>query len=130
MGTGARSYVKAHLVSRKVRRSAQLRQQQTTKLWQFDYVPLADEEFPNKHPTQLEKEEHLRELAAACKEDPSVDACKELPQEQEVKEVEDAVVPLRLVEGESNFPEMDANINAPGAVLEDYPGQSGGGESY
>jgi len=43
---------------------------------------------------------------------------------------DDAVVPLRLVEGESNFPEMDANINAPGAVLEDYPGQSGGGESY
>ena len=36
---------------------------------------------------------------------------------------EDAVRPLRLVEGESNFPEMDANVNAPGAVLEDYPGQ-------
>lgn len=38
--------------------------------------------------------------------------------------------PLRLVEGESNFPEMDANVNAPGAVVEDYPGQAGGGESY
>ena len=25
---------------------------------------------------------------------------------------------------------MDANINAPGAVLDDYPGQAGGGESY
>jgi hypothetical protein len=40
------------------------------------------------------------------------------------------VRPLRLVEGESNFPEMDANVNAPGAVVEDYPGQAGGGESY
>jgi len=36
---------------------------------------------------------------------------------------DDAVRPLRLVEGESNFPEMDANVNAAGAVLEDYPGQ-------
>jgi hypothetical protein len=38
--------------------------------------------------------------------------------------------PLReLVEGESNFPEMDANINVPKAVLEDYPG-SRGAESF
>lgn len=36
---------------------------------------------------------------------------------------DDVVRPLRLVEGESNFPEMDANVNAPGAVLEDYAGQ-------
>ena len=48
----------------------------------------------------------------------------------EMAHEDDAFQPLRLVEGESNFPEMDANINAPGAVLEDYPGQAGGGESY
>ena len=33
------------------------------------------------------------------------------------------------MEGQSNFPEMDANINVPNAVLEDYPG-SRGAESF
>ena len=197
---------------------AQLGQQQTTQLWEFNYVPLADEEFPGKHPTVFEqqalKEAYLEHLAeeckqdaercmAACKEDPA--ACKDFSEAKEEDEKDDlvdpgnleddlddldammkklgvpdytkmilsdgeleaakaqsgippendaalaipyqegeeadfadwlyahdddAVRPLRLVEGQSNFPEMDANINAPGAVLEDYPGQKGGGESF
>jgi hypothetical protein len=196
----------------------QLGQQQTTQLWEFNYVPLADEEFPGKHPTVFEqqalKEAYLEHLAEACKQDAercmaackeNPEACKEFSEAKEENEEDkggdpgnleddlddldammrklgvpdytkmilsdgeveaakaqsgippandaafaipyqegeeadfadwlyayddDAVRPLRLVEGQSNFPEMDANINAPGAVLEDYPGQSGGGESF
>ena len=174
--------------------------QRTTKLWGLNVVPLADEEFPGKHPTFFEHQAALADyqehLAGACEEDPNLAECKDLeddedeggggneldelldskwfedwmdysklilddssfkeskirngiPDEnnaafpipyQEGEEADwadwvyafddDAVRPLRLVEGDSNFPEMDANINAPGAVLEDYPEQVGGGESF
>ena len=231
---GADTYASAHFVRKATdddvvayppqtagaaaRGQARLAQQQTTQLWEFNYVPLADEEFPGKHPTVFEqqalKEAYIERLQAeckegaercmaTCKEDP--EACKEFSNREEEEEEEegggvgslddeldeldaamkklgvedyskmlltdseleaakaksgippendaafeipyqegeevdwadwlyafddDAVRPLRLVEGESNFPEMDANINAPGAVLEDFPGQAGGGESY
>jgi len=64
----------------------QLGQQQTTQLWEFNYVPLADEEFPGKHPTVFEqqalKEAYLEHLAEACKQDAErcMAACKENPE--------------------------------------------------
>ena len=83
------TFVQSHLPlsAARPRTAALAQRQQTMKLWQHDYIPLADEEFPGKHPTVFEaeaaREEAQEALAAACKEDMGADGCKDLEEEEE-----------------------------------------------
>lgn len=82
----ADAYLQSHVSAADSPTETAMRRQQTTNLWEFNYVPLADEEFPGKHPTLMEaraaKDDYLEALAAACEQDPALEACKELQEEE------------------------------------------------
>jgi hypothetical protein len=94
---GSDTFVQSHLTQSaaavRPRTAALAQRQQTTKLWQFDYIPLADEEFPGKHPTVFEaeaaREEAQEALAAACREEMGIEGCKDLEKEKEEEEEEE-----------------------------------------